>query len=212
MKYTDIRTFAKPSTPEEGELRKKQHSAIRIKEWVAGFLKRTDIKKNSNGSYDVGGDVDITDLGLKSIQELGIRFGKVGGNFDCKTNQLKNLQGGPSSVGGRFSCVHNQLISLQGSPSSVGGGFYCGHNQLPSLQGGPSSVGKDFDCDSNQLPSLQGSPSFVGRNFYCDHNQLASLQGCPSSVGGVFGCNDNKKKFTKEEVRAVCKVKDNIYV
>ena len=149
MKYTDIRTFAKPSTPEEGELRKKQHSAIRIKEWVAGFLKRTDIKKNSDGSYDVGGDVDITDLELKSIQELGIRFGKVGGNFDCKTNQLKSLQGSPSSVDGNFDCRGNQLTSLQGSPSSVGGSFYC---------------------------------------------------------------RGNKKKFTEEEVRAVCKVQDNIFV
>ena len=124
MKYTDIRTFAKPSTFEEGKLRKKQSASIRIKEWVAGFLKRTDIKKNSDGSYDVGGDVDITDLELKSIQELGIRFGKVGGNFDCKTNQLESLQGSPSSVDGNFDCRGNQLTSLQGSPSSVGGSFY----------------------------------------------------------------------------------------
>jgi len=149
MHYVDIRTFAKPSTAEEGELRKKQYPFIRIKEWAVGFLKRTDIKKNSDGGYDVAGHIDITNLELKSIQELGIRFGAVGGDFDCKANQLKSLQGCPSFVGG------------------------------------------DFDCDYNQLASLQGSPSSVGGNFYCDNN---------------------KKKFTKEEVRAVCKVKATIYV
>ena len=53
MSYVDIKTFAKPSTPEEGELRKKQYASIRIKEWAVEFLKRTDIKKNSDGSYDV---------------------------------------------------------------------------------------------------------------------------------------------------------------
>ena len=33
-----------------------------------------------------------------------------------------------------------------------------------------------------------------------------------NEIKGNFDCSDNKKKFTKEEVRKVCKVKENIYV
>jgi len=31
-------------------------------------------------------------------------------------------------------------------------------------------------------------------------------------VGGMFDCRNNKKQFSKEEVKKVCKVKHDIYV
>ena len=49
-------------------------------------------------------------------------------------------------------------------------------------------------------------------NFRCGNNDLNSLEGAPKYVGGIFSCRDNKKKFTKEEVMAVCEVKGDIYV
>jgi len=52
----------------------------------------------------------------------------------------------------------------------------------------------------------------VGGSFSCSYNQLVSLEGCPDSVGGSFDCSDNKKQFSKEEVKKVCKVKYSIYV
>ena len=47
--------------------------------------------------------------------------------------------------------------------------------------------------------------------FYCDNNQLVSLEGCPFSVGGFY-CRNNKKQFSEEEVKRVCKVKYSIHV
>ena len=46
--------------------------------------------------------------------------------------------------------------------------------------------------------------------FSCNNNYLTSLEGCPSSVGDSFYCNNNSKKFTKEYVRSLCKVKGYI--
>jgi len=75
---------------------------------------------------------------------------------------------------------------------SVGGDFYCGNNLLtPSLEGAPKTVGGDFFCNSNKLMSLDGSPKFVGANF---------------------SCFNNPGNFTEQQVRAVCDVKENVYV
>jgi hypothetical protein len=43
---------------------------------------------------------------------------------------------------------------------------------------------------------------------------LTSLEGCPQSVGGDFHCSSqrNGHKFTEAEVRAVCKVGDDVVV
>jgi hypothetical protein len=74
---------------------------------------------------------------------------------------------------------------------SVGGDFYCGNNLLTSLEGAPKTVGGDFFCNSNKLMSLDGSPKFVGANF---------------------SCFNNPGNFTEQQVRAVCDVKENVYV
>jgi hypothetical protein len=52
----------------------------------------------------------------------------------------------------------------------------------------------------------------VSGDFVCSQNKLQSLEGCPEVVGGDFFCSNNPGKFTKEQVRAVCKVKGTIYV
>ena len=80
--------------------------------------------------------------------------------------------------------------------------------QVPRL----NKVDGYFRCENNNLTSLQGAPKYVGGSFYCNDNKLTSLQYAPKYVGGDFWCNNNKKKFTEEEVRAVCNVKGNIYV
>ena len=63
------------------------------------------------------------------------------------------------------------------------------------------------------LKSLKNCPDEVGGYFGCSHClQLDSLEGCPKEVGVDFWCNDCKRKFTKEEVKSLCKVKNNIYI
>ena len=61
------------------------------------------------------------------------------------------------------------------------------------------------------LISLKNCPSYVGRFFKCNFcPQLNSLDGCPKKVDGNFYCMNCKRKFTEEEVRTLCKVKNNI--
>ena len=73
-------------------------------------------------------------------------------------------------------------------------------------------VSGSFFCDGNKLTSLEGSPKMVGGNFFCDGNNLTSLKYAPQTVGGDFICTNNKKRFTEEEVKKVCRVSGKIYV
>jgi hypothetical protein len=68
-----------------------------------------------------------------------------------------------------------------------------------------------FICSKINLTSLEGCPKIVGGFFDCSVNDLISLKGAPQKVKGYFDCRDNKKKFTQEEVKAVCDVGGTIY-
>ena len=97
---------------------------------------------NSEGLVDVEGSFYCYDQGLEDF--LGIRFGKVSGNFYCFANQLRTLEGSPMMVGGNFYCSGNQLRTLEGSPREVGGHFYCHKNPLISLEGAPEMIKHEF--------------------------------------------------------------------
>jgi hypothetical protein len=120
----------------------------------------------------------------------GIRFGKVGQNFDCEGNNLTSLKGAPKEVGGYFRCGMNNLTTLEGAPQKVGG-LYCSYNKLTSLEGAPQEVGGNFGCGDNKLTSLEGAPQVVGGDFDCKENNLTSLEGAPQEVGGGFNCKKN---------------------
>ena len=117
----------------------------------------------------------------------------IKGNLDLSNMKLTVLPEilKNATVDGNFWCGHNKLTSLKNSPSIVVGSFFCGHNKLTTLAGSPSSVGINFDCSYNDLTSVEFAPTNVGRDFDCIENQV---------------------KFTKEQVRAVCDVKGDIYV
>jgi hypothetical protein len=109
---------------------------------------------------------------------------------------------------------HNKRLTLLSNdiPKYVADYFYCCYNELKSLQYAPKYVGGNFWSGKNNLTSLQYAPKYVGGDFDCQYNNLTSLQGAPKYVGGNFWCGNNPKKFTEEEVRAVCNAKGNIYV
>ena len=70
-------------------------------------------------------------------------------------------------------------------------------------------VDRIFSLSGNKnLTSLKNCPNYVGNMFGCSLcSQLDSLEGCPKEVGGDFWCNDCKRKFAKEEIKSLCKVK-----
>ena len=119
---------------------------------------------------------------------------------------------GSIDVEGDVNLSSKGLTELPFKFGKVGGGFNCSYNALKSLTGAPKEVGNSFYCSYNALTSLAGAPSKVGGSFSCSHNALTSLAGAPSKVGGDFYCYSNAKKFTKEEVSAVSKVKNGINV
>ena len=97
---------------------------------------------NGEGLVDVQGGFYCYRQGLEDF--LGIRFGKVSGNFWCDGNQLRTLEGSPREVGEDFDCDGNQLRTLQGSPRKVGGNFRCYDNPLISLEGAPDVIEGEF--------------------------------------------------------------------
>ena len=138
----------------------------------------------------IKGNLDLSNMKLTVLPEI-----------------LKNV-----TVDGNFWCGQNKLTSLKNAPSIVVGSFFCGHNKLTTLAGSPSSVGRNFDCSYNDLTSLEFAPTNVGRDFWCGVNDLTSLEFAPTNVGRDFDCIENPVKFTKEQVRAVCDVKGDIFV
>jgi hypothetical protein len=96
---------------------------------------------------DVHGGVNI---GNKNLTKIPVKFGAVGGSFDCSDNELTSLEGAPQTVEGYFYCYNNQLTSLEGTPQTVGRGFYCSNNQLTSLHGAPQRVGGSFKCSDQK--------------------------------------------------------------
>ena len=201
---------------------------------IKAWLDEHNIKNytiNSKGEVDVDGDVNLSGRGLTEFPSF-IQFGtvkgnffynnnnlttlkgapkKVGRSFECSYNKLTSLKGAPNEVGGSFDCSFNNLISLEGAPNVVNGYFDCSTNKLTSLKGAPRGVGGSFNCRNNKLTTLEGAPEKVGDWFHCDNNRLTSLEGAPKEAN-YFNCEKNTTKFSKKDVREVCKVEKKIYV
>ena len=70
------------------------------------------IDQNNYEDY-IGKFVNVTgdvDLSLLKLTELPIKFGKVGGIFDCHDNKLTTLEGSPKVVGGDFKSILYSLL------------------------------------------------------------------------------------------------------
>jgi len=162
-----IKKFREYLNESQGTLTQEQ------KNWLDKCTSKGSWRVNpSTGLVDVDGDFYCSISGFQNL--MGVRFGRVSGNFDCSNNQLTSLEGAPQEVGKDFGCIFNQLTSLEGAPQKVGRDFYCTHNKLTSLEGAPQEVGEDFKCYDNKLTSLEGIP-FVNRNIYIEPNPIWKL-------------------------------------
>jgi len=93
--------------------------------------------ENEDGTYDVKGSMDLRNLGLESLDFLGITIKHLTHSIACKGNNLKDLKGAPQFVHGDFFCHEQGLTSLEGAPSRVSGSFMVYRNDLSSLEGSP---------------------------------------------------------------------------
>ena len=140
------------------------------------------------------------------------------GYVEVKNNNITELTNGLfewDEVKGFYCHGCTSLQSLKGAPKEIRGSFDCTDcSSLESLIGAPKKVGKSFSCiGCTSLQSLKGAPKEVGGYFYCNKCiSLKSLEGAPEKVGRGFYCERCGKKFTEEDVRNVCDVKDRLTV
>lgn len=77
----------------------------------------------------------------------------VGGNYDVSEIGLESLVGAPRVVHWDFECIENNITDLVGAPEEVGRDFICSINEkLTSLRGCPKRIGGDFIL--NLCPNL----------------------------------------------------------
>ena len=129
---------------------------------VIEVCKKYDIENytiNDDLSIDVAGGVN---LAYKNLEHLPLKFNYVSGNFLCRINKLKSLEGCPRTVNGSFFCNDNELKTLEGSPQTIGGDFLCYENELKSFEGSPQTVGGGFYCADNELRDLEYFPEVDG--------------------------------------------------
>jgi hypothetical protein len=141
---------------------------------------------NGDGTIDVDGDVDLSDMGLN---EIPLKFGRVSGDFICSNNSIKSLNGCPQWVGGHFSCRGNRLTSLEFCPQWVGGNFFCYNNQLTSLEYIPKVINKNIACFSNNITSLIGI-NYIEGVININNNPIDEIWKLFESVKDIEFFND----------------------
>ena len=108
--------------------------------------------------------------------------------------------------------IQNYTINSQGE-IDVDGSVDFGSENFKELPYKFGTVKGYFDIGNNpNLTSLKNCPNYVTELFACNKcPQLDSLEGCPKEVRGIFYCKGCKRKFTKKEVRSLCKTKKDIW-
>ena len=109
--------------------------------------------------------------------------------------------------------IKNYTINSKGE-IDVDGDVNLMHEKFKELPYKFGKVSGYFDVSYNEnLVSLEGCPKEVSGRFCCSNcRRLDSLEGCPKEVGGNFVCINCKRKFKKEEVKSLCKIKEYIYL
>lgn len=93
-----------------------------------------------NGLVDVDGDVFIPSALVKT-GKLPVYFGKVIGDFNCRSNMLTTLEGCPYWVGLDFNCRNNHLTSLKYAPKHINREAVVLNNSFEELDWEPDYVG-----------------------------------------------------------------------
>ena len=133
-----------PALDEEVAQRKKDAPKIMLQEWLEEFYKRKEIDKQKDGSYDVHGDVDLSNM---ELQEIPLKFNIVYGFFLCRDNEdLTSLEGCPDTVHFDFITDNCNLSDLVGGPRVVLGSYSCDWNPLTSLKGIAKTIRRDFSA------------------------------------------------------------------
>ncbi len=83
--------------PEELERRREQRENEE-EVWIEEFQARENVKHNPDGSYDVNGDLDVSNIFYRRIN-----INKISGNYICGEDSFPSPQYGPKEVIGDFT-------------------------------------------------------------------------------------------------------------
>jgi hypothetical protein len=121
------------------------------------------------GAVDFDCNVRIDDdLQIKSLKDLGFKFGRVKGDFDCSGLEIVNLEGSPKTCRG----------------------FNAGNSNLKSLIGSPYMV-ENFEVNNCLIGSLEGSPRFVFGDFNLSNNMITDISEGPFLISGSINLMGN---------------------
>jgi hypothetical protein len=112
-------------------------------------------KINADLTIDVNGIVLIENIEDGKFPDY-IQFNTINGDFDCHSNNLISLIGGPLKIAGNYNCRDNKLSTLQHCPKIIPGWFNCSFNLLKTLEYCPKYVGKNFSCRHNKKQFTEG--------------------------------------------------------
>lgn len=137
---------------------------------------------------------------------MGIKFGKIEGDFSANSIGLETLEGCPIEVTGLFQASNNKFVNLKGCPIKIGKTLYLSNNSdLRSLEGSPEEIGGDFSIDScRSLTSLEGSPKKIGGSMNCSGTAIKDLKGAPKEIGG----NSSSVTFSAEFCYSLVSLED----
>ncbi len=139
-------------------------------------------KVRQDGKVDVDGRVLLYESGLK---EIPVKFGNVSGDFNCRSNYLRNLKNCPDFVGGDFTCSNNLINTLDFLPKKIEGKFLCRDNKLESIKNLENCyIGGEVYLRSNYINSLEGAPKRIFGDFDISWNNITNLKGCPEYIDG----------------------------
>ena len=91
------------------------------KQDIKNWLDKYEVKNytiNEDLSVDVDGSVWLYD---KNIKEIPVKFNIIKGYFDCRDNQLTSTEFFPTEVCGNFNCYSNNFKNLDNFPKIVEG-------------------------------------------------------------------------------------------
>lgn len=147
------------------------------------YIENGEWSVNSNNEVDTKGEVYILRPYNSDGPFVPFKFGRVGGNFNCVYNNLRNLDGCPREVGGEFNLKGNKLTSLVGAPNHVKGRFICIENDIQTTEGFETKMGIGMVADL-RCAQLFGNVSSV-------EGKVAWVE--PQTVNAVTATNKEKR-------------------
>ena len=135
---------------------------VRIKNWLDKYFIETS-EATRRSYYEINDDLTIDVEGFFAMSWKGdfpqyIQFNKIYGNFIISNCELTTLRGCPKIVVGIFECCSNLITNLVGGPEEVDD-YICSLNKnLKSLKGLAKKINGYIACNNKASLTKRNIP------------------------------------------------------